>query len=776
MENKEDMIIEETAPGISNMNLEWMTSFWETFTDCTIEMDANHNITNIRRNTNSSFIMTDIIGNSFIDIAADTDRALVEEHLEQLKTVSAPYVRFQFLSKLGRYYRWTLIAFYKNDVFAGCHGVAVDVTEQTTKEITLNWQRKIIEEGDDFVIITDMDKNLLYMNPGAYRMTGYDPNSDNISLDKLFHPGYVDAALSEGYPIIFAGGFWTGRSELIHSDGSLIPIEYNMFSIKNDQDETILIANIIRDISVFLEHERRLEEARNAAEAANVAKSDFLSRMSHEMRTPMNAIIGMTTIGKSATNIEKKDYSFDKIDNASKHLLGVINDVLDMAKIEANKLELSFAEFNLEDMIKKVVDIINFRVEERSQHFFVNIDNNIPRILYGDDQRLAQVITNLLSNAVKFTPENNSIYLDALLLSEEDGVCKLQISVTDTGIGITEEQKSRLFHLFEQAETGTARKYGGTGLGLAISKRIVQLMNGDIWIDSTPEEGSKFTFTVSLKRGEPDYVYDKEVDFKNLRIFVVDDEPEIRDFFTNMANSLEMKCTVAESGEQSLELLSQENDYDIYFIDWMLPGITGIELAKQIPADKSQKSVVILVSSSDWSDIADDAREVGIERLLQKPLFQSSVLDLIKKCIHSRNDTDNNTKENMHDDFSQHTILLAEDVDTNREIILALLESTHINIDCAENGLEAVRMFESAPDKYGMVFMDLQMPEIDGYEATRTIRALDVAKSKNIPIIAMTANVFQEDIDKCFESGMNGHIGKPIILDELLKKLRTYLK
>ena len=464
MENKRDEIIEETAPDVSNMDLSWMAEFWETFTECTIELNAEHNITNIRRNINTSLVMPDIVGKPFIDIAADKDRWLVESKLEELKTSTAPFIRFQFLSKLGKYYRWTLIAFYKDNEFAGCHGVAVDVTEQTLKEITLSWQRAIIEEGSEFVIISDLDKHVLYTNSGAYKMTGYDPNSGELPLDNIFTPEYIQAVQNEGLKIAIDGGIWTGRSEIVHLDGRLIPIEYTMFSIKNEQDETILIANIIRDINVFLEHEKTLEEARNAAEAANVAKSDFLSRMSHEMRTPMNAIIGMTTIGKSAQTIEKKDYAFDKIDNASKHLLGVINDVLDMAKIEANKLELSTTEFNLEEMLRKVVDVVNFRVEERRQHFYINIDKNIPNVLFGDDQRLAQVITNLLSNAVKFTPEDSSIYLDANLLSEENGLCKLQIKVTDTGIGITDEQKARLFRSFEQAEIGTSRKYGGTGL------------------------------------------------------------------------------------------------------------------------------------------------------------------------------------------------------------------------------------------------------------------------------------------------------------------------
>ena len=389
------------------------------------------------------------------------------------------------------------------------------------------------------------------------------------------------------------------------------------------------------------------------AERASMAKSDFLSNMSHEMRTPMNAIIGMTSIAEATDDIKRKDYAIGKIKDASKHLLGVINDILDISKIEANKFELSSVIFEFEKMLQKVVDVIIFRVDERGQQLHINIDNSIPRMLIGDDQRLAQVITNLLSNAVKFTPEEGTISLDANLISEEEGIYNLQISVTDTGIGITDEQKTRLFYSFEQAEAGTSRKYGGTGLGLAISKRIVELMGGEIWAESELSCGSKFTFTAKLQR------------------------------------------------TQSADVIN---------------GSAGV------------------------GDAVERAEQLG--------------------KVH---------------DFSRHTILLAEDVEINREIVLALLEPTHLNIECAENGVQALRMFKATPDRYDMILMDVQMPELDGYGATRALRLLDIPRAKNIPIIAMTANVFREDIENCLAAGMNGHIGKPLDINELLKELRTYL-
>jgi CheY-like chemotaxis protein len=521
----------------------------------------------------------------------------------------------------------------------------------------------------------------------------------------------------------------------------------------------------------------RIDRARNKADAESRQKSAFLANMSHEMRTPMNAIIGMTAIGMSAADPERIKYCFAKIDNASKHLLGVINDVLDMSKIEADKLELSSVSFDFERMVQKVVNAINFRVDERQQKFYIKIDKDIPHILNGDDQRLSQVITNLLSNAVKFTPEEGTITLDSRIVSEENDLCRLQISVTDTGIGITDEQKARLFLTFEQAEVGTSRKFGGTGLGLAISKRIVEMMGGEIGVKSEPGQGSTFTFTVLVKRDTNNQkrLLPEGVNWKNLRIFAVDDEPEIRDFFVEMSANLDVACQVAASGEEASEMLARKDNYNIYFIDWKLPGMNGIELARNIHRKSVRKPVVIIFSSTDWSVIEEDARAAGVDKFLPKPLFQSDIVELIDECLGSGRVTKQGEQDRELDDFAGYSILLAEDIEVNRVIVRALLEPTRVHIEYAENGIQAVEMFKAAPDKYDMIFMDVQMPEMDGYEATRRIRSLDVPNAKTIPIIAMTANVFREDIEKCFEAGMNGHIGKPFELDDVLKQLQQYI-
>jgi signal transduction histidine kinase/DNA-binding response OmpR family regulator len=559
--------------------------------------------------------------------------------------------------------------------------------------------------------------------------------------------------------------------------------------------------------------------ARESALSGARAKSEFLSNMSHEIRTPLNAIIGMTAIAKNSAEIERKDYCLDKINDASTHLLGVINDILDMSKIEANKFDLSSAEFNFENILQRAVNVINFRVDEKNQRFTVYVDKHIPRTLIGDDQRLTQVIANLLSNAVKFTPEKGSIRLDAALVKEDGKICTVEIKVTDTGIGISGERQSLIFSSFEQADSSISRKFGGTGLGLAISKRIIEMMGGEIWVKSEPGKGSTFGFTVRAERGPGD-VSETSLDIPALklhylRVMAVDDEQEVRDYFEDIASRFGFSCDTVGSGEEALEMIGRNRPYNICFVDWKLPGINGIDLARRIsdpacfagtkqardgvPSPGEAPPVVILISATDWSVIEADARSAGVNRFLPKPLFPSSIMDCINECVGiDKLRAPEKAQSAESDDFKGCRVLLAEDVEINREIVLTLLEPTGLVVDCAENGAEALQRYSENPGAYQMIFMDVQMPEMDGYEATRRIRAFEEeqgkkpapgfpaetvkgrpegvpASPKGIPIIAMTANVFREDIEKCLESGMNDHLGKPLDFDEVLEKLRRFL-
>jgi signal transduction histidine kinase/DNA-binding response OmpR family regulator len=512
------------------------------------------------------------------------------------------------------------------------------------------------------------------------------------------------------------------------------------------------------------------------SEAASVSKSIFLANMSHEMRTPMNAIVGMTSIARASSDIKQKDYCLDKIEDASSHLLGVINDILDISKIEAGKFELSRAEFNFEKMLHRVVNVVNSRVEEKGQNFFVHIDRDIPASLVGDEQHLAQVVANLLSNAVKFTPERGAIRLEASLRERGNGFCSVQIAVSDTGIGISEEQKDRLFHPFVQASSGISRKFGGTGLGLVISKRIVEMMGGRIWIDSEVGKGSTFAFTI---RVEPGSETPRRIAAAGRlpRMLVVDDSLEVREYCRDIAGRLGLACDVAASGEEAVGLLRRRDARCVCFVDWKAPGADGMALPRRIRELRADAAVVLVIPAAAWSSLETEAKALGVASHLSKPIFPAAVADRILECLGDRPAPAKTTAPRDEPAcFAGRRMLLVEDVEINREIMLELLKSTCLEIECAVNGAEAVRLFRKrAEDYYDLILMDVQMPEMDGYEATRIIRSLEKPEGRRMPIIAMTANVFHEDVERCLKSGMDGHLGKPINLDKVLAVLHKYL-
>jgi len=532
---------------------------------------------------------------------------------------------------------------------------------------------------------------------------------------------------------------------------------------------------IIQDIS---EKETLLQQQAEAIAASN-AKSSFLASMSHEIRTPLNAIIGMTSIGMDAPDSDRMKYCFTRIEDASKHLLGVINDILDISKIEAGKLELSPTEFSFERMMQRVVGVANFRVDEKNLKLKVHIDNDIPRVLIGDDQYIAQVITNLLSNAVKFTPENGAIELDTMFIGEKNGLCTIKVSVTDTGIGLSSEQQTRLFQSFQQADSSTTRKFGGTGLGLSISKSIVEMMGGTIWVESEPNKGSTFAFTMQLERGADGDLDPKATDpvLGKLRVLAVDEEPDVLLFFKENMQRFGIHCDLMDSCHDALNMINLSEPYNIIFVDWHMLGPECEKLLTEVKDRVAApgKAIVLMVSATEWNHVEARIRNTGVNKFIPKPLFTSSLLDTVQECLSTDQKGSADGSHDIDGIFEDHCILLAEDVDINRDIVMALLEPTNIKIDCAKDGAEAVRMFTEAPHKYEMIFMDVQMPEMDGWDATRKIRALDIHEAKSIPIIAMTANVFREDIEKSLESGMNGHVGKPLNFDEVIQQLKAYL-
>jgi PAS domain S-box len=516
-------------------------------------------------------------------------------------------------------------------------------------------------------------------------------------------------------------------------------------------------------------------------ESASRAKGDFLSRMSHEIRTPLNAIIGMNNIAMNSNDLEKTHQCHERIDDASRHLLGIINDILDMSKIEADKFELSRSEFDFEKTLMSIINVTHFRAEEKNQELVVHLGRDVPAIILGDEIRLSQVITNLLSNAVKFTPKNGSILLNIEKIADSDSDVTLQFEVVDNGIGISEEQQARLFASFEQADSSISRKFGGTGLGLAISKRIVELMDGRIWIESELGCGSKFAFTIKVQKCE-EKIHTKispRIDKSNIRILVVDDSEETLRSFSQVMEAHCLPCDVATSGFEALKMIKQceEEPYNIFFVDWQMPGMDGIELTKRIKEITGDNAVVFMISIAAWNIIERKAFLAGVKSFIPKPVFPSSIVNAINEClgVESAKAEAHSQGADTIPDLNGKCILIADDIPINREIMSAVLEETGVAIDFAVDGQMAVAMFCEKQSEYSLILMDIQMPGMDGYEATQQIRTLPQSWAKEIPILAMTANVFKEDIEKCLAAGMNDHVGKPIDLGDLFTKLKKYL-
>ncbi|MDR1704975.1 MAG: response regulator [Clostridiales bacterium] len=652
-----------------------------------------------------------------------------------------------------------------------CVNVSIDSLGQRVIETALN-------QGGYGILISQDGLMLFHPNGNFKGLLMYEPVIPlSVYADRIAEGEELLAEPLTAYTgekaVVFTHTLKNGWSLML-----VTPEKQYYQSISNLGGILTLLAIVFAAILIYILI--RLDKARVKADEESRQKSMFLANMSHEIRTPMNAIIGMTAIGKTAGSAERKDYCFAKIDDASRHLLGVINDILDISKIEANKIELSPTHFSFEKMLQQAVNVVNFRADEKRQKLTVNIDRQIPGVLYADDQRLVQIVTNILSNAIKFTPNEGSIALKTRFLGEEDGVIGIQIEVSDNGIGMNAEQMSNVFNAFQQAESSTTRQYGGTGLGLSISKNIAEMMGGDIKVKSEVSKGTTFTITVKVKRGD-DSIYGlgrAAFNWDDVRILTVDDDRDILVYFDEIISGMGASSEVAEGPAEALRLIGNAGDYNIYFVDFKMPGMNGLELVKEIKSREKKPggSIIIMISSADLSSVEDEARNAGVNKFLLKPIFPSSIYDTINEYIGDVTEKPEEPAPDITGIFAGKRILFAEDVEINREIILSILEDTGVDIECAENGLIAVQMFADAPDKYDLIFMDIQMPVMDGFEAARQIRANSSEKAKTIPIIAMTANVFKEDIEECLAAGMNEHIGKPLDIERLLSLMTQYLK
>ena len=552
---------------------------------------------------------------------------------------------------------------------------------------------------------------------------------------------------------------------------------------------TILLLVVLRNksqkklINVEMKHRDELQEALMLAEQANIAKTTFLNNMSHDIRTPMNAIIGFTNL--AITHIDSperiKDY-LEKINQSSNHLLSLINDVLDMSRIESGKVSIEEKEENMADILHGIRNIIQADIHAKQLEFFINTVNVVDEDIYCDKLRLNQVLLNLLSNALKFTPPGGTI---SLIITEKNvnkkGVATYEFRVKDTGIGIGKDFLNAIFEPFARERNSTVSGIQGTGLGMAITKNIVDMMNGKIEVQSEVGKGTEFIVTLNLRLQKESKKIVEVESLKGIRALVVDDDLDACKSVSHMLRQMGMKSEWTMYGKEAVarteEAMQIGDKYEIYIIDWLMPDMNGIETTRRIRNLVGKDAPIIILSAYDWSEIEKEAKEAGVTDFVGKPLFLSDLERSLKRAYGKTKDEEIVTDLVMQDDFKGKRILLVEDNMMNREISTEYLQDFGFLVENAENGKEACEMLKNSnPGFFDLVLMDIQMPIMNGYEATREIRKFENKELANIPILAMTANAFDEDKKAAKEAGMNGHLSKPIDIPELIKMLKEVLK
>jgi PAS domain S-box-containing protein len=589
--------------------------------------------------------------------------------------------------------------------------------------------------------------------------------------DLMVHPD-ERASGAERYAGLMAGKRDNDKWEqkLVRRDGRTVIANGRFSVIRDDSGKLQYVLNLTEDITERKQAEAELLTAKEAAVAATKAKSEFLANMSHEIRTPMNAILGMTHLAlKTELTLKQRNY-LTKTRAAAQSLLGIINDILDFSKIEAGKLDLENTDFHLDHVLENLSSIVSQRAHEKNLEFLVAAQPDLPAVLVGDPLRIGQVLINLVNNAVKFT-EHGEIVVTAKLEERVTDRVKLKFAVRDSGIGMTPNQTARLFREFSQADTSTTRKYGGTGLGLSISKRLVEMMEGSMWVESEYGRGTTFWFTAWFGVGSAER-RDKILPpgLRGVRVLVVDDNAMAREILADMLKQFTFRVESVSSGNEALRELvnaDAQDPYCLVFIDWQMPGLDGLETSRRIKRSALRSMPkILMITAFSREDISPVAHEAEIEGFLQKPVTPSALLDSLMSLFGATGiEKIPATAEKTERAASLANgvrVLLVEDNEVNQQVAKELLESEGAKVTIANHGAEAVKLLTQVnqPPPFDVVLMDLQMPEMDGLTATSLLRAQPYLQQ--LPIIAMTAHVMTDEVQRCLEAGMNDHVAKPI--------------
>lgn len=652
-----------------------------------------------------------------------------------------------------------------------------DISERKQMESEISLQRerlqKIFKTAPLGVAIT-VDGIVKFANPKIRDLV--DLNIGDPATKIYINPSDREEMLAKlAQNGIVEGGYY----KMYGPDGQPRDILATFLSTEYEGEQGILAW--LLDASKIKAAEEEMRRARDLAQEAAEVKANFLANMSHEIRTPMNAIIGLTHLAlNTQLSPAQRDY-LAKIQSSSQHLMGLINDILDFSKIEAGKLSIEQVDFELEKILENVSTLITEKATSKGLEVIFEIDREVPATLVGDPLRITQILTNYANNAVKFT-ETGEIAVQVALRKIDGDALELYFAVKDTGVGLTQEQQSRLFKSFHQADASTTRRYGGTGLGLAITKRLAELMGGQVGVESSPGQGSTFWATVKLKKSDlaPRKLLVNS-DLTGKRVLVVDDNEHARLILKDLLTQMGFVAIAVDSGEEAVHEVQRaltKKPYDAVFLDWQMPGLNGIDTAQLIQsACCDQSPRFALVTAYGRSDVVERASAVGIEAIISKPVNASVLFDQIVAMFsshQSRARIENKPSlESTRERFQGLRgirVLLAEDNEINQEVAKALLEEVGISVEIADNGQIAVEMAEQG--QYDLILMDMQMPVMDGIEATMAIRK--IPKLASIPIIAMTANVMEMDRQRCIDAGMNAHVGKPINPKELWKTLMEW--